>query len=99
MSVEILYFVLGLSGTIILILLGVLGFFLARVVTDVKSNSTEIGRNKGRIELVEQQQINDVKRIEELTQTELKSLGGAVNELTRNVNTLVTALAKRGMDS
>jgi len=90
---------LTVAGAIILLLLTVLGFFLARVITDVKSNTSEIGKNKGRIELVEQQQINDTKRIEEMTQLELRVMSEKVGNLADNVNIFVGALAQRGMDS
>jgi len=90
---------LTVAGAIILLLLTVLGFFLARVITDVKSNTSEIGKNKGRIELVEQQQINDTKRIEEMTQLELRVMSEKVGNLADNVNVFVGALAQRGMDS
>ena len=91
--------ILGIAGAVILILLAVIGFFLARIVSDLKSNTTEIGKNKGRIELVEQQQANDMKRIEEVTQLELRTMSQGVADLTSNVNILVTALAKKGIES
>jgi hypothetical protein len=99
MSPETMSFVLVLAGTIILLLLTVLGFFLARIVTDVRKNTSEIGKNKGRIELVEQQQINDTKRLEEMTQLELKIMSGKVGELSDSVNMFVNALAKKGLES
>lgn len=89
--------ILSIAGAVILILISVLGWFLGRIITDVRKNTEEIGKNKGRIELVEQQQINDTKRIEAMTQLELRSMSHSVNELTKNVNVLVTALAKKGI--
>lgn len=97
MSVEEYKFALGVSGTVITILLGVIAFFVARVVSDVKSNNTEIGKNKGRIELVEQQQINDMKLLQETTQLEIRAMSKEVGELSKNVNTLVTALAEQAI--
>jgi len=88
---------LTVAGSVIILLLSILGFFLARVITDVKDNTTEIGKNKGRIELVEQQQINDTKRIEEMTQLELRVMSSKVGDLADNVNLFVTALAKKGL--
>jgi hypothetical protein len=89
---------LTVAGSVILLLLTILGFFLARVITDVKDNTTEIGKNKGRIELVEQQQVNDTKRIEEMTQLELKVMSDKVGQLSDSVNLFVTALARKGLD-
>jgi hypothetical protein len=88
-------FVLTLSGAIIGILLAIVGFFLARIVSDVKSNSEGIGKNKGTIELVKQQQESDIKRIEETTQLELKQLTKEVSGLTKSVQTLVEVQMKK----
>lgn len=92
-------FALSVAGGVIVLLLAILGFFLARIVSDVKSNTSDIGKNKGRVELVELQHESEVKRIEQMTQLELKGLSDNVGELTKNVNTLVVALAKKGIDS
>lgn len=95
---EMIGLILSLAGVIILMLISILGWFLARVIGDVRKNTEEIGKNKGRIELVEQQQINDTKRIEAMTQLELRNMSTSINKLSENVNVLVTALAKRGID-
>jgi HAMP domain-containing protein len=84
-----LWLVVGISGTLITILLGIIGFFLSRLISDVKSVIEETGKNKGRIELVEQQQQNDVKRIEQMTQFELKVMSEKVGELASSINRLV----------
>jgi t-SNARE complex subunit (syntaxin) len=89
--------ILGIAGGVVLLLMAVIGFFMARVVKDVKSNISEIGKNKGRIELVEQQQLNDIKRIEENTQLKLGVMSDSVTQLSSSVNTLITALATKGM--
>ena len=57
-----------------------------------------IGKNKGRIELAEQQQINDTRRIEQMTQLELRVMSEKVGNLADNVNIFVAALAQRGME-
>jgi hypothetical protein len=89
MTTEILNFLLGLSGTIILLLFGVLGYFLKIVHTDAKKAVEEMGKNKGRIELVEQQLNSDVKRIEQTTQLELRNLAATVGKLSNSVELLV----------
>jgi len=99
MEAQTVALILSIAGGTISLLLIIIGFFLSRLVSDVKSNTSEIGKNKGRIELVEQQQINDTKRIEELTQLELRVMSKSVTDLSNNVNTLVTALAKKGIQS
>lgn len=88
MSKEILWFFIGTSGSVILICFSIIGFFLRRIVSDLKQVIEENGKNKGRIELVEQQQQNDIKRIEQMTQMELKLMSEKVREMSDNVKTL-----------
>lgn len=80
---------LGVSGSLIMILLFIIGYFIKIVHMDVKKAVEEAGKNKGRIELVEQQLTNDVKRIEEHTQLELRNLAQNVNRLSTSVEQLV----------
>ena len=49
----------------------------------------EVGKNKGRIELVEQQLNSDVKRLEQTTQLELRTLAQTVTKLSASVDQLV----------
>ena len=97
MDQETAQFVLSISGVLLLLMLSTIGFFVARLISDVKRASIEVGKNKGKIELV-QQQINDVKRIEERTQLELANLTKNVCLLSDNVNTLVLSLAKKNVE-
>ena len=83
-------FVLWISGILITLLLTVVGFFLARIVSDVRSSTLEIGKNKGAIELVAQKQASDIKRVEETTQLELRQLTEQVSGLASSVQALVT---------
>ncbi len=80
---------LEIAGALIVLLLGILGYFLKIVHTDVQNSILEAGRNKGRIELVEQQLNSDVKRIEQYTQLELRNLAQNVNRLSASVEQLV----------
>lgn len=84
-----LYTLLQIAGALILLLVGILGYFLRIVHNDVKSSLLESGKNKGRIELVQQQLNNDVKRIEQTTQLELKNLSENVRKLSESVQQLV----------
>lgn len=106
MSNETIWFIVSVAGAIIGLCLTVIGFFLNRLISDGKKTSDdvsksirdafdEIGRNKGRIELIDQQQKNDIKRIEEMTQLEIRTLSKNVSELTTNVNNLVMSLATK----
>lgn len=89
MTNELLTFLLSIAGVIILMLFGILGYFIKLVHSDTKTAVEECGKNKGRIELVEQQLNSDVKRIEQTTQLELRNLAETVNRLSKSVEDLV----------
>jgi|EP01046_Picozoa_sp_COSAG06_P009869 hypothetical protein len=97
MDQETAKFIISISGTLLLLLLSAIGFFISRLISDVKRTSIEVGKNKGKIELVQQQQMNDIKRIEERTRLELHTLTTNVGVLSDNVNELVIALAKKNL--
>ena len=88
-TTEIIYFVSGLIGSLIVILFSIIGYFLKIIHTDIKYAVNEVGKNKGRIELVEQQLTSDVKRIEQNTQLELRNLAENVSRLSDSVEKLV----------
>lgn len=91
-----LWFIIGIAGFLIAILITILGFFIARIINDLKTSIEENGKNKGRIELVEQQLQNDVKRIEQMTQFELKFMSEKVGELASSVNKLIFGKGMNG---
>lgn len=88
-TTEIIYFVSSLIGGLILVLFSIIGYFLKVLHGDIKFAVSESGKNKGRIELVEQQLTSDVKRIEQTTQLELRNLAENVNKLSISVEKLV----------
>jgi hypothetical protein len=83
------------SGSIMTLLMSIVGFFLHRVVNDLKKYIELTLENKSRIDLVEQQQKNDIKRIEERTQIELQQLTKNVNALSKNVHDLILKISER----
>lgn len=89
MTSEVLNFLLGIAGSIIMVLFAIIGYFLRVIHADVKFAVQETGKNKGRIELVEQQLNSDVKRIEQTTQLELRNLAQTVAKLSISVDQLV----------
>ena len=89
--------VLTLAGVVITILLSIVGWFISRLIHDVRDCITETGKNKGRIDLLAKQQENDIKRIEDSTQQELQVLTKNVCKLSDNVNDLVLLLAEKGI--
>lgn len=88
-TTDIIYFVSSLIGGLIVVLFSILGYFLKVLHGDIKFAVSESGKNKGRIELVEQQLTSDVKRIEQTTQLELRNLAENVNKLSISVEKLV----------
>lgn len=88
---------IALAGLIITVLLTVVGFFLTRLINDVKYCIIQTGKNKGNIELISKQQENDVKRIEDATQCELQTLTKNVSNLSNSVQQLVVMLAEVGI--
>lgn len=83
-------YLLEIAGAFILVLVAIIGYFLRLVHSDVKNVLIESGKNKGRIELVEQQLNSDVKRIEQTTQLELRNLAETVGKLSTSVEQLVS---------
>jgi hypothetical protein len=88
-TTDIIYFVSSLIGGQIVVLFSIIGYFLKVLHGDIKFAVSESGKNKGRIELVEQQLTSDVKRIEQTTQLELRNLAENVNKLSISVERLV----------
>jgi hypothetical protein len=68
------------------ILTTIVGFFLFRVISDVRKNTENIGKNKGTIELVKQKQEDDTNRIEQTTQLEIRNLASQVKSTNENMD-------------
>jgi hypothetical protein len=75
-------FIIGTGTTII-------GYFLKIVHNDVRRNTEELGRQKGKIELVEQEARLKYQAIQEQTQLEIKNLAKNVSELSSAVKELM----------
>lgn len=86
-----------ITGSSISLLLLIMGYFLRIVHNDIRSNIAETGKLKGRLELVEQKATNDIKHLQEVSQIEIKNMAENISELSKNVNKLVIALAKRNI--
>ena len=72
-------------GTVTLII----GYFLRIVHNDVRKNTEEQGKLKGKIELVEQESRLKYQAIQEQTQLEIKNLARNVNDLADAVKELI----------
>lgn len=87
--INLIYFIASVIGGLIVVLFSIIGYFLKVLHGDIKFAVSESGKNKGRIELVEQQLTSDVKRIEQTTQLELRNLAENVSQLSKSVERLV----------
>ncbi len=81
-TAEITSFILGTATLII-------GYFLRLVHNDVRKNTEEQGKLKGKIELVEQENRLKYQAIQEQTQLEIKSLARHVSELSDAVKQVI----------
>ena len=68
---------------------GIVGYFLRMVHTDVRSVVEDMGKLKGKIELVEQESRLKYQSIQEQTQLEIKMLAKNVSELSNAVKELM----------
>jgi hypothetical protein len=69
---------------------GIIGYFLKMVHTDVRKATEDMGKLKGKIELVEQEARLKYQAIQEQTQLEIKNLARNVGDLTDTVKQLIT---------
>lgn len=67
----------------------IIGYFLRIVHNDVRKNTEEQGKLKGKIELVEQESRLKYQAIQEQTQIEIKNLARNVNDLADAVKELI----------
>ena len=82
---EISTFIIGTATVII-------GYFLKVIHTDVRKNTEEQGKLKGKIELVEQENRLKYQAIQEQTQLEIKMLAKNVSDLANAVKELMIKL-------
>jgi len=73
----------------LIVVTGVLGYFLRMIHTDVRTNTESLGKLKGKIELVEQESRLKYQAIQEQTQLEIKNLARSVSELSDAVKQLI----------
>ena len=85
METWLLTLILFIAGTVITIF----GYFLKMIHTDVRKNTEEVGKLKGKIELVQQETQIKYQALQELTQLEIKNLAKNVGELSDAVKMFV----------
>lgn len=97
---EFINVVLGVAVPLLLIIFGIIGYFLRTLHSDVKTSITEqahnyskmsedIGKLKGKIELVEQEGRLKYQLVTETTQQEIKNMASKIGELSDTVGQLV----------
>jgi phage host-nuclease inhibitor protein Gam len=72
--------------------LAVIGYFLRMVHTDVRKAVEDMGKLKGKVELVEQEARLKYQAIQEQTQLEIKMLAKNVSDLSNAVKELMIKL-------
>ena len=81
------------NGDVMMLILAtaitIIGYFLKIVHNDVRKNTEEQGRLKGKIELVEQENRLKYQAIQEQTQLEIKMLAKNVSDLSNAVKELM----------
>jgi predicted PurR-regulated permease PerM len=97
---EFINVVLGVAVPLLLLIFGIIGYFLRTLHSDVKTSITEqahnyskmsedIGKLKGKIELVEQEGRLKYQLVTETTQQEIKNMASKIGELSDTVGQLV----------
>jgi len=89
--------VITITGSIFSLLFIVIGYFLKTVHNDVRINTSDNGKLKGKVELLEQKSSSDLKLMQEMTQMELRTMASSISILSANVNSLVMVLAKQNI--
>jgi hypothetical protein len=67
----------------------IFGYFLKMIHSDVRKNTEELGKLKGKIELVQQENQIKYQALQELTQLEIKNLAKNVSELSDAVKLFI----------
>ena len=67
----------------------IFGYFLKMIHSDVRKNTEEQGKLKGKIELVQQESQIKYQALQELTQLEIKNLARNVSELSDAVKLFI----------
>lgn len=90
MNTTTITLILFISGTIF----AIFGYFLKMIHGDVRKNTEEVGKLKGKIELVQQETQIKYQALQELTQLEIKNLAKNVGELSDAVKMFVLNKSK-----
>ena len=81
-TVAIILFIAG-------VIIGIFGYFLKMIHTDVRKNTSDIGKVQGKVDLVDQEHRLKYQALLESTQSEIKNLAATVNKLAAAVERLL----------
>lgn len=89
-------------NAVILLLFGVIGFILKAMFNDIKSHGADIGKLKGKIDLVNQGATQTMEKLSEITTLKIEQLTQSVNkqcgqvkEVSQKVNELSGQIKSR----
>ena len=69
-------------------LIGIIGYFLKIVHTDVRRSVEEVGKNKGRIEILNEQISNEKENRKSELQNQERRLEDAMNQMNKSIEKL-----------
>lgn len=84
-SNQIVMFIIGTATAII-------GYFVKIVHNDVRKNTQENGKLRGRIDMVSQANEYKHQALQEMVQMEIKGLANNISDLSKTVEKLVTKI-------
>ena len=76
---------LSISGVIIIILIGVVGFFLRILHTDLRTTVRDLNKLDAQVSLIKQDADSKIEKLTALTQLEMRQLTKNIEDLTSNV--------------
>jgi cobalamin biosynthesis protein CbiD len=95
---DIAVIILGAIGSLILLLLGIIGFFLRTLHGDLKTVVKECAANTAKIDLVDQKYEGAINLTNQTTQLEIRNLTDNVNNLATAVDRFVKAFTYKDDD-
>ena len=81
-------------NSVILLLFGVIGFILKAMYNDIKKHSSDIGKLKGKIDLVNQGADKSLENLASVTTLKLKQLTDSVNKQCSQVKDLTKEVSE-----
>lgn len=84
-----------LAGSLIVILLSIVGFMLGMAIKESRQNTLEIGKLQGAVQANREKAHDDNAALENATNLKMQHMTDDIGMLTRNVDRLVDAIIKK----